>query len=813
MFKRLFHFPDDMTRQARTVFGAVALMAGVLALGLVLFAYQARQTTGYTPQFWMILITGIVVVICQLISLRVTWQGRHELGVWLAFLPWLILLLMAGASLAEIGLPLMAVAIIPVLALVAGQVMPARRSSILVIVSIVDGILILVANWLLPIKLMAVPGFATIAYILVLVLIVAFVFILFWQFPTYSLRTKQLVSLLNVSLVVMVIFGVVTYMTTRAHILSDLGESLQTTADLQGRIMGDFLGKEVDLLTSLRNRLRTAAVNANSAYAGSTADIQSEIQELDAQWIAADQAGNDRDPLVASHLNNATAEILREYRQEFSENVEVFLTDRYGAIVGSTNRTSDYNQADEVWWQTAYNNGSGRIYIGEMEYDESSQAYATIIAVPLHASDSDQVIGVLRTTVTTQSAVDYLNLALQESEGTHTDILFPNGSILTENGLEEVALSEQNVLRAVAPPYLELAYHGEPSFLYTSPVLSDNPDVDNAGWLVIVHQHRQVALAPLDSQLRVITVVGLALAGLAAAIAFLLARSLTKPVIELTGIAEKVAAGDLTVEAKVETGDEIGQLAGTFNSMTRQIRELIGTLEQRVAARTKDLATVAEVGTATATVLETRKLLQSVVDLTKERFDLYHSHIYLLDETGENLLLTSGAGEAGRQMVAEKRTIPLDSERSLVARAARERKGVIVNDVTQTPDFLPNPLLPDTRSELAVPMIVGGSVIGVFDVQSDQVGRFTDSDANIQTTLAAQVAVSVQNVRLFERSKTQADLEFLVNTIGQKIQKATSVQDTLQTAVREIGLALGASRVSASIGTSRQPEGDETARS
>ena len=84
-----------------------------------------------------------------------------------------------------------------------------------------------------------------------------------------------------------------------------------------------------------------------------------------------------------------------------------------------------------------------------------------------------------------------------------------------------------------------------------------------------------------------------------------------------------------------------------------------------------------------------------------------------------------------------------------------------------------------------------------------RVGRFTESDINIQTTLAAQVATSIQNVRSFEQSKAQADLESLVNTIGQKIQRTTSVEDTLQTAIREIGLALGATRVSANVGTSR----------
>lgn len=150
-------------------------------------------------------------------------------------------------------------------------------------------------------------------------------------------------------------------------------------------------------------------------------------------------------------------------------------------------------------------------------------------------------------------------------------------------------------------------------------------------------------------------------------------------------------------------------------------------------------------------------------------------------------------------MVAEGRSISLDREQSLVARAARERKGVTVNDVTQAPDFLPNPLLPNTRSELAVPMIVGGNVIGVFDIQSEQVGRFTDSDVNIQTTLAAQLATSIQNVRTFEQSRKRAELESMVNMIGQIIQRTTSIEETLQTAIRELGTAVGASRVKAMI--------------
>jgi GAF domain-containing protein len=181
-----------------------------------------------------------------------------------------------------------------------------------------------------------------------------------------------------------------------------------------------------------------------------------------------------------------------------------------------------------------------------------------------------------------------------------------------------------------------------------------------------------------------------------------------------------------------------------------------------------------------------------VVDLTKENFGFYHAHIYLLNEAGETLELTAGAGEIGRQMVAEGRHIPLDSEKSLVARAARSREGFFVNDVHADPDFLPHPLLPDTAAELAVPMIVGDKVVGVLDAQADTKDRFTVDDIRIQTTLASQVSVAVQNARTFAQAQKQAEREAMLNIISQKIQSATTVEAVLQIAARELGHALGA---------------------
>ncbi len=167
--------------------------------------------------------------------------------------------------------------------------------------------------------------------------------------------------------------------------------------------------------------------------------------------------------------------------------------------------------------------------------------------------------------------------------------------------------------------------------------------------------------------------------------------------------------------------------------------------QERLAS---ELETVAKVSTAASTILEVDDLLQSVVDLARSSFGLYHAHIYLANETGKSLVLKAGAGNIGRLMSLEGREINIDEE-SIVARAARTRKGILENNVRRTVDFLPHPLLPETRAEMALPMVVGGKLIGVLDLQSDQEGFFTTEDLNVQTTLAAQIAVAVENANQY----------------------------------------------------------------
>ncbi|HEC23779.1 MAG TPA: GAF domain-containing protein, partial [Chloroflexi bacterium] len=277
---------------------------------------------------------------------------------------------------------------------------------------------------------------------------------------------------------------------------------------------------------------------------------------------------------------------------------------------------------------------------------------------------------------------------------------------------------------------------------------------------LIAEEEQAEAFAPF----REVTATTASLTGLAvlvaAALGSIAAIELSRPINALTEAAVRIAGGDFSKRAKVRARNEIGVLADTFNMMAERIQDLVTTLEERVAARTRDLEVAVEVSRQVSTILDLDRLLTEFVELTKESFNLYHVHVYLLDETGRTLAVQAGSGEAGRILKQRGHHIPLNTEHSLVARAARLLEPVVINDVTQEPDFLPNPLLPKTRSEMAIPLAVGDQLVGVLDVQADEPNHFEKEDVQALMVLAGQVAVAVQNASTFtERERVQAERE------------------------------------------------------
>jgi len=189
-----------------------------------------------------------------------------------------------------------------------------------------------------------------------------------------------------------------------------------------------------------------------------------------------------------------------------------------------------------------------------------------------------------------------------------------------------------------------------------------------------------------------------------------------------------------------------------------ELQELSASLEQRVKSATADLALAAEIGQRLALVRDTESVLSEAVELIRERFDLYYTQIYLVDRQSRYLVLRAGTGEAGKSLLRGGHRLPL-SAASINGRAALEQRAVLVVDTQKSSIHQPNPLLPDTRSEMAVPLVVGDEVVGVLDMQSSQMGALNQVNLPAFEALAGQLAIAILNASLFAQVESaQQDL-------------------------------------------------------
>jgi len=242
-------------------------------------------------------------------------------------------------------------------------------------------------------------------------------------------------------------------------------------------------------------------------------------------------------------------------------------------------------------------------------------------------------------------------------------------------------------------------------------------------------------------------------------IGIFLSQAVSSPLVQLTNVAAEISKGNFDTKAEIVSTDEVGALAAAFNSMTERLRNLIGSLEQRVAERTRNLELAAEVGRSVSQVRVLDVMLTDAAELIRERFGLYYVQVYLANPSKNYLDLQAGTGNVGVELLKRKHRLPFD-ETSINGRAALEQKSVVIANTTESPAFKPNPLLPDTRSEMAVPLLVGDSVVGVLDMQSAQPGALTLEVLPAFEALAGQLAIAIQNANfLAETEQARAELE------------------------------------------------------
>jgi len=470
-------------------------------------------------------------------------------------------------------------------------------------------------------------------------------------------------------------------------------------------------------------------------------------------------------------ITNMDPESQKPILQKMAETYEymylVSTLDQYGLNVARSDDVELKDYSDRFYYQSI---------IGGMDVAEqtligkTSGQPALVIAKPIKNEDGELVgVGFYASTLDAIStAIEIGNIGttgkafIIDSNNqviAHTDPQFTSGELQDFSQNPAVASMRQgapgNIFRNVSDEgVLQVTYYQE---------------LDN-GWGVIIQQEEADFLetfSVLETIVPIVVIIGVILLG---ALTTLAIRQGIHPIVTLTDTVTAISQGDLTRTAPVESEDEFGVLAKSFNQMTEQLRVSISNLEIRVEDRTKDLEerslqlqAAAEVGRAASSVLDIDQLIQEVVGMIRERFDLYYVGLFIVGETREWAYLRAGTGDAGRAMLARGHRIEVGQ--GMIGWSIANGRPRIALEAGEDAVRLATPELPETRSEAAIPLQVRGQVIGAISVQDKQVGSFDEISISTLQTMADLVSVAIDNARLF--SESQAALETSQRLFGE----------------------------------------------
>jgi GAF domain-containing protein/HAMP domain-containing protein len=441
-----------------------------------------------------------------------------------------------------------------------------------------------------------------------------------------------------------------------------------------------------------------------------------------------------------------------------------------GTLVFSDLGTPEYNYFNRDWYTLPKENLSTVISPPYFDYG-GGEIWMVTWSAPFF-SEAGDFKGVATADIAFSQTQDTVN-AIQVGEKGYAFLIDSNGVILGigANGGEYKTMSDSMVfaafsgktkgwidlvsqMRAGKAGFVEATDpRGEPMLVAFAPIGLDT------GWsLALAYSGSE--LVSSTSRLRN-TLVGYTLAVVLffGILLFVFTRSITEPLRKLRDFANRVAGGEFEAEDRIEihTRDELEDLGNAFNQMSANLKQAFGTLEEKVEIRTNDLSrlanelrTIAEVTRELSVIRDQSTLLNVSANLIRERLGYYHVGIFLVDDKGEFAILRGASSGAAEQMLARNHKLKV-GESGLVGAVTRTGLAYIAQDVDLDSIHLDNPDLPETRSEITLPLRSYNVTIGALDIQSTTRRAFTENDIQTLQILADQLAAAIENSLLVQR--------------------------------------------------------------
>ncbi len=218
--------------------------------------------------------------------------------------------------------------------------------------------------------------------------------------------------------------------------------------------------------------------------------------------------------------------------------------------------------------------------------------------------------------------------------------------------------------------------------------------------------------------------------------------------------------------------------------------------EETSARQARYLHTAAEIARDVTSSLNASEIMQKASQLIRDRFGYYHATVFLIDPSGKQAVLSEATGEVGLMLKTKGHRLAVGSQ-SLVGQATARMETLVVNRVHDSPDYYPNPLLPETQAELVVPLKTGNHILGALDVQADHEDAFSQEDVRTLEILADQLAVTLENARLYSKAKENLIKHRLLHMITSSASSSADIHSAVETTAAQLHTTLN--DVSASI--------------
>jgi len=414
----------------------------------------------------------------------------------------------------------------------------------------------------------------------------------FIRFNDWPIAAKLIAVMILIALLPLAATSALNSYNTSRVLRAQIGESFAEVAASTADEVSHILIENVHLLEAqaVDDDMWEGLEEINRTYTGTEEAILTRMAELDEQWAAApDSSSLIQNIITEDEEVNPIASELHDFKGLFPQHVEVFVTDKYSALVGSTGRTSDYYQADEDWWQAAWNNGEGAVYIGDPEYDESAGITAVNMAVPVK-DEEGEVVGVLRTTVDIRVILDTV-AEVQVGQTGHGMLVDREGVVIADPNEELIGTTlPESILNLGVLAEKEAGWsetfdeEGKQAIIaYAKESEEGIEAIEQLNWTALVTIETQEALAPVAASTRLAILSGLVVALAAAGLAVLVTRGLTDQIRHIMDFFSQLGIGEFEARAEVTSSDELGTMATSLNAMLDSLLPLVQTREERDA--------------------------------------------------------------------------------------------------------------------------------------------------------------------------------------------------------------------------------------